>query len=408
MAEKKNNTNTLNNARKKPKRSFLTIFICISLAIVLALGIVLGIVMTTKKANAAVSFDGVTMDKKVASFFVSRNKSMYIRFLRQTGVEGAEDTVAFWNTNSGEGKTYGELLDENTRNYIRWIIVTNYIFDSNYKLSKQDKLRISTTVEDTLNRIEIGGNEDTFNKIASKYGFTYSAFKKASEMLYKTAKVYNIDGSNLGSADIEAYMSDYTHVKLLFIRTESTFEVDENGNRIEGSDGYLMHTYTEDEKAAVAADIAEIRNAISLIGAGVDGAMGETMFNVFLDKYKNDGVASMVGSGYYFHDKESFTKVFKESYADIVKESYDMEIGEYSEVEYEYGVCFIYKTAPLTSDLGDKDLTDSCLYDFYSNAMMAFYDKTIPQIGKDVVFNKKFEEIDMIKIAYNSEFIPSF
>lgn len=401
-----NNLPFVISEKGKTKNNFLKIFICSFVAVVLVFGLVLGIIMMVKDANAVVSFEGVTMDEEVTSFFITLNKNQYIGLLNASQVEDVSDNHFFWNRDAGAGKTYGELLIEDTKNFIRLIMVTNYIFDSQRGLTDKDERLISDAVASILD-LKAGGNVDKFNEKAQKCGFSYDSFEDAVTMLYKYAIVMNVNGVNLSEADKKAHIEEYTHVKLLFIRTESTFEVDSDGNRVVGNDGYEMHEYTEAEKAAVVKDIEEIRKAIAISGTGVDGGMSELMFNNFLKKYKNDGSVSMVNSGYYFSEDEKFTSVFKQQYSDIVDTALEMSVGEYAEAEFAYGTCFIYKYKTDIADLNNSNLS-GCFDSFYSTLMLEYFDKTFSAIGKDVEFKSEYDGIKIFDLWCNSELIPSF
>lgn len=392
--------------REEDKKNFLKVFVCGFIALVLVFGLVLGIIMMVNDANSVVSFEGVTMDEEVASFFVTLNKTYYIAMLNASQVEDVSDNHFFWNRDAGAGKTYGQLLKEDTKSFISLIMVTNYIFDSGRNLTGEDEHIISNAVNGVLD-FAAGGNVDKFNEKAKKCGFSYDSFEDAVTMLYKYAIVMNMNGVNLSEANKKEHIADYTHVKLLFIRTDSTFEVDDDGNRVVGNDGYVMHEYTEAEKAAVSADIAEIREAIAISGSGVDGGMSELMFNTFLKKYKNDGSSSMINSGYYFSEDEKFTSVFRQQYSDIVDTALEMSVGEYAEAEFAYGTCFIYKYKSDVSDLNVSALS-GCFDNFYSTLMLRYFDKTLSEIGKDVEFKSEYDDIKIFDLWCNSELVPSF
>ena len=404
--DRNNNFPFIISEQGKKKNNFLKIFVCSFVAVVLVFGLVLGIIMMVNDANAVVSFEGVTMDEEVTSFFVTLNKNQYIRVLNSSQVEDVSDNHFFWNRDAGAGKTYGQLLIEDTKKFISLVMVTNYIFDSQRGLTSEDERRISNAVASVLD-LKAGGNVDKFNEKAQKCGFSYDSFEEAVTMLYKYAIVMNVNGVNLSEADKKAHIEEYTHVKLLFIRTESTFRVDSDGNRVVGNDGYEMHEYTEAEKAAVAADIEEIRKAIAISGTGVDGGMSELMFNTFLKKYKNDGSTSMVNSGYYFSEDEKFTSVFKQQYSDIVETALEMSVGEYAEAEFAYGTCFIYKYKSDVADLNNSNLS-GCFDNFYSTLMLEYFDKTLSAIGEDVEFKPEYDDIKIFDLWCNSELVPSF
>ena len=76
-----------NERQNKRKNAFLITFICIFLALVLIFGAVLGIVTAVENANAVVKYEGLTMDKETASFFVTYYKYRYTLDLGVLGVQ---------------------------------------------------------------------------------------------------------------------------------------------------------------------------------------------------------------------------------------------------------------------------------------------------------------------------------
>jgi len=403
--------------QKTPKRKFLLIFVCIFVSILLVLGAVLGIASAVKKSRSVVSFKGITMDEEVASFFVTQYKYNFMSMLSASGVKNVEDTLGFWNKVSENEKTYGELLTEGAYEYIKQIMATNYIYDRYASLSKSDKEVISTAVEETLT-YKAGGNENTFNKAVSEYGFSYSSYKTAVTMLYKASMAQTIvcgsNGENLenGSQSIkeyitvEEYLSRFSHVKLLFIRTDTTFVLDDSGNRIKNSDGsYQLRNLTDEEKEQRQSLISEIRGHISAIGSG-EAEMGATMFDYYLQN-NDEGDPDMRSNGYYFNENSEYTQVFTSVYEDIVNTSYELQIGEFGEAEVDFGVCFIYKYETSESDL-EKSTLEVCFRDFYSDLSGVFFDKLLADFTPHVEFSKKMDNVDVLKLPYNYIYLPAF
>lgn len=402
-----------NSPQKKRKNVFLITFICIFLALVLIFGAILGIISVVRNSKAAVKYEGLTMSEETASFFVSYYKYRYMSILSSAGVVGVEDTRGFWNRiHEDEVLSYGELLIKSTEQYIRQIMVANYLYDNYARLTSDDKDVINTARGELLT-YKADGNKDLFNSSVSKYGFDYSSLKDAITMLYKAnvAKniIYGADGSNLKNFPELAneYLAEYTHVKLLFIRTETAFVLDENGDRIIGDDGNdETRLLTEAEKAERQELISDIRGYIDARESGGDIQMGEEMFNYYLEKH-DEGDKDMHADGYYFHKNSAFTSEFSEVFKNIVDKSYSMEIGSYDEVNVDFGVCFIYKYEP-TANVYASTLAEVCFTDFYSDAAAVIFEKTLTELSTDVVLTKKFSKIDIIGLPYNYDYLPSF
>ena len=120
----------MNEESTKPKSSrFLRNFVILFLAAVLLLGAVLGTVTLITDARTYARYGGTVADRAAYSYLASNFKFNFC--LSLAGVEGFEDTEAFWQTKpEGEEKTYGALLSEGTKNYIRRVLVSAALFDS--------------------------------------------------------------------------------------------------------------------------------------------------------------------------------------------------------------------------------------------------------------------------------------
>ena len=414
MSSKKKNKNKAKADIKEPKRKFLLIFVCIFVAIVIVFASVLAIVSAVKRSRAVAYFKNVTMDMKVVSFFAVSYKS---DFLKTFAASGAEDSPGFFNSEYKDGKTYGEFLREGTESYIKKILAANYVFDRYSSLTKSDRNVINQAVEDTLT-YKAGGNENTFNKDTEHFGFDYSAYKTAVEMIYKAqcalVAVCGTNGDNLkensslleGYITEEEFLSNYSHVKLLFIRTEDTFVLDGDGNRKKNSDGtYQIRALTDDEKAARQALISEIRGYIAAIGTS-EAQMGPTMFDNYLLN-NDEGDSDMHANGYYFAEGAEFTGEFRKIYGNILDKTYSMGIGDFGETAVDFGVCFIYKYAVDTSDI-DRSSLEVCFKDFYTNLSPIFYDKLLTELSGEVTLKDSFNELNLIVLEHNYVYWPKF
>ena len=410
MAKKRKKRKLVKEELHEPKRKFLLIFVCIFVAIVLIFGAVLGIVSSMKKAKAAVSYRSEMMDKEVASFFATLYKYEYMSVLRKAGAY-PEDTYAFWNKDSGNGKSYGELLVQGTRGYLAQILVTNYLFDKYVDLTSDERALISQAAENTLNE-KAGGSKSKFNEEVSIFGFSYSSFKTATEMLYKAAMAESVfcgnNGENMQSQTelINEYINEYSHVKLLFIRTDKTYVLDDKGNRVTLDGGtYQMRELSAEEKAERLLLIEEIDSLIAAIGTG-EMSMSKDTFDYYVSEY-DEGDPNMHSSGYYFHPDADFSIAYDENFEEITDKVYAASIGGFAKAEEDFGVCYIYKYEPTIADI-EVDSLKNCFADFYTNLAGEFFSETLTELMGEVKYSDIFDEVDVLDLPYNYDFIPVF
>lgn len=403
------NNKTEEKAEKSNRKRILLIIICIFLSIVLIFGITLGIIIGVKNANALFSYEGTTLDGGEAMFFASYYK---YRFIAEYASHGAEDASSFWSSKYDGDTTYGELLERKTEEYLRNVTVANYLFNKFATLTDEDERKIKVAIKEVLD-YKADGSEEKFNSLVSEYGFDYDSFSDAVEILYKTVfvkdAIYGEDGKNMLSFSEECnrYFDTYSRVKLLFIRTENKFLLDANGNRVIGEDGNdTLISLTDSEKARRAETISEIREAIRAYEENTDNQMSPTYFNLLLSEH-DEGDASKRSKGYYFSPESAYTKEFSEEFSDIVEKALSMEKESYAEVNFDGGVCFIYKCE--NEAVAYLDNTDgSCFADFLPLAANASFDRAVNEIAPEVKVSDKFSGIDLTELPYNYIFIPRF
>ena len=351
------------------------------------------------------------MDIEVASYFATQYKYAFMSSLSASGVAGVEDTLGFWRKDSGNGKSYGDILEEGLREYIGQVLVTNYLYDRYTSMTSDERELIATAIEETLT-YKADGKKDVFNEAVKEFGFSYNSYKNAVKMSYKSAVAQTIvcgdGGENLkGESELVAdYLEEFSHVKLLFVRTETAFVLDSEGNRLLNSDGtYETRELNDEEKAERQALIDEIRGYIDAIGTG-EAEMGATMFDYYLE-HNDDGDPEAHEHGYYLHPDSDFSKAFEEEFENIMKTAYELSVGEFGEAEVEFGTCFIYKYDVNTADLDEDDL-ETCFSDFYSDLSEIFFAEQISELIEAVSFDKKFDEIDILLLPYNYIYHPVF
>lgn len=403
------NNKTEEKTNRPSRKKILLIIICIFLSLILAFGVTLGIIIGVKNARAIFSYEGVTLDEGEVNFLASYYK---YRFITQYASVGAEDSSYFWDSKYDSNTTYGELLLKKTDEYIRNVTVANYLFNKFAKLSDEDERKIKVAIREVLD-YKAGGSEEKFNSLVSEYGFDYETFSDSVELLYKSLcvkdAIYGENGKNMLSFPEECnkYFETYSHVKLLFIRTEDKFLLDANGNRVRDENGNdTLIPLTDSEKARRQATLSEIREAIKAHEENGDGQMSPTYFNSLLSEH-DEGDASMRSRGYYFSPEAAYTREFAEVFSDIVEKSLNMKKESYAEVNFDGGVCFVYKCENEAGAYLDNT-EGSCFSDFLPLAANASFNAAVNEISPLVKVSDKFLDIDLASLPYNYIFIPRF
>ena len=406
----KNNVAEKQKGKTSRKKILLTI-VCIFLAIVLVFGIVFGIILAVKNSRAAVYCDGVRIGEGESRFLVSYYKYSFITRYKD---RNAQDTEDFWNSRYDAENTFGELLIKGAEDYIKRVAVSAYLFDSYCELTTLDEINVKKAIAETLD-YKAEGDEEKFNSLTEEYGFDFEDFESAAYILYKAQnvmnRIYGENGSNMMSfpAECNEFFKNYSHVKLLFIRTEDKFELDDKGNRVQdketGND--VLVPLTDAEKAERQALLAQIRAEIKAYDDRTnDVRMTPERFNVLL-KNNDEGDPKMRNTGYYFSEDSAFSLEFAEVYPDIVKRSLLMEKDKYSEIEFDGGVCFIYKYANTDGAYTDTS-EDGCFSDFFALAAESSFDMALDELLPKVELKDKYYGIDVISTPYNYVFVPRF
>lgn len=387
---------------KTKNNKILLIFVCIFVSLAIVFGSVFGIIIMINEANAVVKLDGVTMSEGALRCFVAYYKGMHISGLKRAGITSADDTESFWASEYSEGVTHGELFESSLKNYLAGIVAANRLFlDLSSFTSDEEKY-----LEEKLNSfISYYGSKEKFNDAAEHLGFTYEDFSEAMKLSLRASlamkTVYGYQGENLKAQSAEAqvqceeYFAMYSRVKMVLLCNEKIVYTDEDGEEVE-------HYLTDEEKAQREQMAEELREAIANKAAGADGAVTETMFNLFMDKSDSD--PEMKG-GYYFNENAEQTASFYYIHPDVVEAAMSMELGEYREVEISVGTCFLYKCENEKNAYKNDD--NPFFSDFYSDAATYLYQKNIEVLAGEVVFSEKYGEIDLLAIPESNKFFIS-
>lgn len=390
-------------------QKILLIFVCAFVAAVIVFGTVLGIVIGVQKSGAAAEYNGVTMDEKTASYFASYYKYDFIAALANSGVD-AYDAPDFWHSKDADGIAYGTYLVVGVRNYISDILVANYYYNRYATLDSSARSKIDASVDAIMSRL---GSSSEAADALSACGTDKTALKTAAEMFYKARyamdEIYGVGGATLMGYpdDCEKYLREYSRVKLLFIRTEDTFRLDTDGNRVVTDGEYEMRDLTTQEIADREALIAKIDAEIEGYETGANIQITEEIFDNYA-KNQGEGENSKIDSGYYFSETSAYSAAFAEDVSfDIVEKSLSMEIGEYEKVVTDFAVCYIYRCNVVPGAYSDTS-DEGFFADFYSDAAVFLFAELLETMREDVEFSDKLSEDDIVGVGYDSDIYVRF
>lgn len=380
---------TMKNKKETKKHSFLPIFICIFVALVLIFGVVMGIVIGVSNARSAAKYGSINMSEGALRAYVSKYKSEYVAALIGGGVDFYEHE-SFWSSAADDGGSYGDYLKAAVEARVRETVVKAALFDEVGALSATDKNRINQACEEVLSD-RAGGDEGEFNRLTAPYGFTYSDMKEMVTVVYKADRaleaIYGTNGAKVvyrTDGLCREFLSGYSHIYILFIRTEG---------------------YEGEDRAEREAAINTVRDAIAAKNEGGDFIMNGDMFFNYLNTLGDDTPENKL-HGYYLREGSAYTAASLLEAPALTEKALDMEIGEFSEVEFDTGgVCFIYKCEPSPDAYLSASIV-SGLSDFTALAAEYCFESDVAAFTESVVLTEKYYAADPTKIKYTGEFYP--
>ena len=390
---------------KKP--NIIIVIAAAVLALAVILGAVLGITVSVKNARAVLRYEGVRLNEGVVNYLAATFKSDYMHYLKtELQIDTAEDSEFFWSLLASEdGKTYGDMLTERISLEIRTTTVGAYLFDRNASLSREQKSALKLACEEVLD-YKAGGDVERFNEISASFGFDYEDFCFATELLYKESlarnAIFGFDGQVLSlegyEREREEFLSTYSHVKLLFVNTDKGYKKNDDGS-------YTEYTLTDSQRAERFAEISEIRKLISGVGTDTDeDVMSSIMFDALIEEHPfNDNHDK---GGFYFSPTADYSLGFEGAYPGVVLTALNMEEGEYEEVAFSEGVCFIYKYSvePYAYVVSSNS---EFFDDFYYDLADYVYYKSKNELSKDVEEKDYFKNFDYLSVGCNWDLVAT-
>lgn len=389
----------------------LKITVAALLAAVLAFGLVLGAIVGVRSALSLVSFGTARLDRGVVNYLASTYKYEYIAYLIKPvekgglGIDYAYDGEDFWNEESTiqQGVTWGEVMSAAVSEKIKRVAVGAHLFTEGARLTREDKAAIKAACAEVL-EYKAEGDKKKFNELAAPYGFNYRDFVNATELIYKamTAEyaLLGTSGEALSDASYhserEEFLSEsYSRVKLLFISTSRGYRKNDKGE-------YIEYTLSDAERAAVYERIAEVRRLIDAVGTGAESEMSSVAFTELTREFPFN--VSHIDTGFYFSAQSRYSLGFEAEYPGVVSAALEMKSGEYREVAWSGGACFIYKYGTEASAYAMSN-TAIFFEDFFTLLSSHVYSEMLSEGAKEVKIKDKFSEIDYTKIECNWDLV---
>jgi len=200
------------------------------------------------------------------------------------------------------------------------------------------------------------------------------------------------------------YLNNYAHVYLTFVRTETTFVLDDKGNRVKDEQGNdALRPLTDEERLKRDEAIGLLQTAIVGIA---DGTVAPERYFELMKLY-NEGDSSSHTRGYYFMKGSKYTEEFSEAFTSVVDEAVNMPIGSASMVDCSIGKCFVYRAEVEAGAYTDTSAT-WCFSDFYSIAADSIYKQLLTEGAKAVTVKDSWEKISPVSIPKNTDYIARF
>ena len=224
------------NKRVGGARSRMKLLIGISGAVVLLIAILvttLVLVLGGGRTVMRVNSDGI--GEELYSYWLAYGKYGYL------SRHGGDDSPSFWASDNGEGITHELACRREAEAYMVQMIVSSSLYDSiGGKLTESEREMLRRRAEAVL-QYELG-SRSAYDKVAKRYGFSYSTMCEAMIYAYKNEVLRTVmtgnEGSALTDAQLEHYYElAYTRALLLEVRTKNYYKLDDEGDIVQNPDG---------------------------------------------------------------------------------------------------------------------------------------------------------------------------
>ena len=335
---------------------------------------------------------GTEITANMIEFWLSRYKAQFVYYYGDAICQqyDLDNIDQFWPIVSDQatGETFDDVMSgfiyENAQTYL----CSLYLFEQ-YGLSLPDETvkEVDAYMEDLLQNYA-SGSKSEFNALLSNYGINYKLLRELYLIDEKVDYLQNHlfgPGGTLGITSIDKetyYQANYVRMRQICIFINECPEVDDNGNYVMDSDGYVKYrdmTATETQEARARADAAmnKIRN-------------GEAFQSVLAEYDENTADDSYANGLYMSADSALGTDPALEK---IFTELQNMKVGEIKLIETDTGLHIVEKLE-----------LDEGAYDKESNSdFFTFWDS-------ETQSNKTFEAflMDPLFLEYIAESLEKF
>ena len=327
----------LNGAAKGGKKKILLA----SVAVLLILALCVGLVLLFVPRDPALTFRGVSVDSEMYAFWFSMLKT---DFMRRHGIRSTEDVAATWATKSDvEGKTWGQLLNEEISEAIKLRVVAAMLYDElGLQMTTSQKKSIQEYYQDMLTYVA-DGDKGKMETLTEKYGTSAAAIKRCAafdlkaDLLYYHLSLEN--GKGLTAEElISYYTKNYCRVKVVYINNDYKAIVDESGVRVETALTELEQAANAQQKAALDAYFAdEASEGVSYATEDITAEIFETYLAGSDEALHSEGVYP--NGLYVTRILDLVTPGLLEE--KVYLEALDMKEGDLVRVETESGVRYL-------------------------------------------------------------------
>lgn len=306
------------------------------------------------------------------SYWLSTYKSNFLNYYNDS-----MDEDSFWENEIKNGLTTEQYATELINKNIKYILIGMQLFrEYNLKISPDITAAIN---DDIKEKIEYYGSRSELNTALSAYGINTDILKDIYIAQEKLNAVYDyLYGENgiekITEEMLDAYYAkNYSRIKYLIIYTKEKEKVDEKGDVMYDSEGYIMTEPLSDEERREKEN--KISEAMICVNAGDN-------FESIMEDYNEEDM-SQYPNGFYVSANELGIYGFK-----MIDAVQNMKIGEVLRVDDEYATYIIKKYEPIDRDkLLEADLKQ--LENLEKYCIQEQYELKFSQYADDVVVNEE-------------------
>jgi len=371
-----------------------------AVALLLVAAMVAGAILLFLPSDPVLKYGGVTVTREMYAFWFSVLKK---EFMLRYDIYGNEDNPASWSEPSKvEGKTKGELIEEEVDRAIRLKLVSAVMYDEmGFATASSQRDTVKSYYEETLELVA-NGDKDALEEIAAKYGTTVKAIKKCAALDLKAellhAYMSSETGAGMTATELHTfYVNNYTRFKVVYLNKSVRGSLNDEGERVETA-------LTEPEKVRREQWDAEL--AAYLDGGVREGEMTAAIFDEYVKNSDEDlHIEATYPNGLYtsWYISLSGTGLLEE---EVIEEVGYLTEGGLERVETDDGVRYIFGYPLLTAPWNED--SESNLSEFFVNFRSSAAAYTLTKKAEALLaevreYPENAEGISVNTIPYNVE-----